>query len=86
MRNRFLGVGLKGGDTMKNWLSIKETANEVGVSVSTIRRWLNNGLAKRKIGRTIKIHIVELNAYMDKFKYSSNLPVDKAVDSFLNPR
>jgi excisionase family DNA binding protein len=71
---------------MKNWLSIKEAANEMGVSVSTIRRWIDNGLKAKKIRRIIRIHSADLDAYLNNSCFSSKLPSDRAVDSYLNPR
>jgi excisionase family DNA binding protein len=68
----------------RNWLSIKRAAEEMDVSVSTIKRWLDRGLPSRKEGRIVRIHVADLDTYMNIRNSPSKLTPDKIVDSMLN--
>jgi excisionase family DNA binding protein len=69
---------------MKRWLSIKAAAEQMDVSVSTIKRWLDRGLPSRKKGRIVRIRAADLDAYMNIRNTPNNLTPDKIVDSMLN--
>jgi excisionase family DNA binding protein len=71
---------------MVRYLSIKEAAAQVGVSVNTMKRWVRHGLRHSRIGRIIRIHPDDLLAYMNKHSVSNELTPKGIIDSMLNLR
>lgn len=51
--------------TVREWLSKEEVADELGLSVRHVERSLSSGkLKKTKFGQLVRIHISDLNAYI----------------------
>jgi excisionase family DNA binding protein len=62
----------KGATAMKNLLTVKEAANELGVKPCTIRAWLLVGkLAYVRYGRTIRVPM----ASIERFVHESTVPM-----------
>lgn len=49
------------------WLSTPQTAAELGVTLATVYRLINNGdLAAHRIGRVIRVRGEDLDAYLQR--------------------
>ncbi len=53
-------------DTVERWMSLKEIAEHLGVSMDTIRSWIKKDtIPFHKIGRQYKFRLSEVDAWVE---------------------
>lgn len=55
---------------MKDYMTIDEACEYFDVSKNTLKTWREQGLTIIKVGRKVLLSAKDLNAFLDRFKFS----------------
>lgn len=53
---------------MKEYLTLKELADHVSVSINTLRNWMASGMPYIKLGRSVRVNRSDFDAWFEQFR------------------